>query len=170
MIELAPRSFVGIDNGVTGAVAVIHYTGAVDFWPTPTRSTGGDTRIDARALSALLAGLTNPHVVYEQGQKQPKFGTKGNFANGRSDGVLETVIELLLTVPYLPVNPKTWQSVVFKDMRRADADTKAAAIEFCRRTFPTLDLLRTPRCKGADPNIADALCMAWWAKHHAFPN
>lgn len=163
-----PSVFVGIDNGVSGAVAWLWPGGKVRVLGTPVRKAGADIRIDAAVLTRYFSPDTACfHVVYEQGQKQPKFGVKGNFANGRSDGVLETVLELL-RVPYRPVNPKDWQRDVFQGIRGAADNTKTAALEFCRRTFPEVDLRRTPRCAGPDHNFADALCMAWWARHFAF--
>lgn len=159
-------SFVGIDNGVTGAVAILRPGREAEVLRVPTRKVGEDNRIDCRSLWSLLFALGESKIVFEQGQKQPKWGCIGNFANGRSHGVVETVVELL-KVPYRPVNPKDWQADVFKGIRKADMDTKSAAKEFCRRTFPNVSLV-PPRCRTEDDNFADALCMAWWAKHHAF--
>lgn len=161
-------TYVGIDNGVSGAVAIINQDTQVRVYLTPTRKIGADTRIDAKTLVAILRCYDDLRIVYEQGQKQPTFGVKGNFANGRSDGVLETVCELL-GAPYRPVNPKDWQKDIFQGIRGAADNTKDAAIEFCRRTFPGVSLLASPRCSVPNPNMADALCMAYWAKTKAFP-
>jgi hypothetical protein len=163
-----PRTtYVGIDNGITGAVAIILPDGLAQVTPVPVRKVGADTRIDARVLWEIFLALPNPHIVFEIGQKQPAFGVKGNYANGRSHGVLETLVELR-GCPYRPVNPKDWQKDAFAGLRGWDMDTKAAAFEFCRRTFPTVSLLPTPRCVKPNDGMADALCMAWWAKNRAF--
>jgi len=159
------KTFVGVDNGTTGAVAILRPDNTLVV-KTPVRQVGKDTVLDARALANLFSTIPNPHIVFEIGQKQPIFGTIGNYANGRSHGVLETVIELL-GCPYRPVNPKDWQSDCFKGMRKAGEDTKAASEEFCRRTFPQVNLV-APGCRVVHTGFTDALCMAWWAKNRAF--
>lgn len=168
-------TWIGIDNGITGAVAFLRSTGNHIVVPVPTKTIGGDRFIDAGALIGLIQQEENPHVVYEQGQKQPKWGCKGNYANGFSHAVVDTALEALnvlsLPVPYKGVNPKTWQEHVFKDMRGAakallrDGDTKGASIDFCRRMFPQVSLLPTAKCVKPDNNFADALCMAWYARN-----
>lgn len=162
----AQETFIGIDNGVSGALAAITGT-EIEVIPTPTIQIGTATRIDERAVSWWIGKFQKPRVVIEQGQKQPKFGCKGNFANGFNCATLQTVVRMM-ELPHRLVNPKDWQGDVFKGIRGAAQSTKSVAIEFCRRTFPQVDLRRTPRSSNADDNLADALCMAWWAKNFAF--
>jgi|GEM_PF-5808564 len=168
-----PVSWIGIDNGITGAFAVLRSTGIHTVVPVPVKQLGGDRFIDASALVEMIRAEPNPQTIYEQGQKQPKWGCKGNFANGFSHAVVDTVLEVL-KVPYRGINPKTWQEHAFKDMRGAakaiakDLDTKDCSIEFCRRTFPQVRLTRSDRCTVPDNNFADALCMAWYARNVVF--
>lgn len=169
---------IGIDNGISGALAAIMDDGTVDVISMPTVTVGKSTFIDACALedwllkhsgwSKLEGGV--PRVTFEQGSKQPKFGTKGNFANGYSFGVVKTVLELQArrgNLVFQCVNAKTWQKVLFKDLRGADvegSDTKGASLEVCRRLFPTVNLV-PPRCRVPNDGWADALCMASYSFH-----
>lgn len=159
--------YVGIDNGTSGALAALMGNEVVLLERMPVVEIGKDTFIDETALAEMLGRFPGSQVVFEQGQKNPLFGTKGNFANGYSFGVVQTVLRLGRHT-YTNVNPRTWQKDVFKDMRgTGGGDTKGASLEFCRRTFPQVNLI--PKgCRKEHDGLADALCMAWWAKNYQF--
>lgn len=157
--------FVGIDNGVSGGMAVIDERGILfDARLVPTKKIGDTKVIAVNELLMLSQCFWNKNCdkvffTLEQGQKQPLFGCKGNFANGYSMGLVEGML-ITMGVPYGLANPKTWQEAVFKDMRGYTKgkknDTKSLAIEWCARRFPSH--------KIEDHNIADAVCLAWYGR------
>lgn len=163
--------YIGIDNGVTGAIAIVpNYEGAPRWEKVPVEEIGTKETVDPAATWKLLKSVCETAkadqarvvVVFEQGQKQPKFGCKGNFSNGMNFGLVWSLlaaasIEFGLT--YHNVNPKTWQAVILKDLRGATLDTKAAAIAYCARTYPLIPLI-IGRCRNPHDGAADALCMA----------
>ena len=151
----APTYFIGLDNGHTGALAVLHRDGTFeDIWETPTVKYGTETRIDEKALWAILASFEPDQcfITFEAGQKQPQFGTKGNFTNGVSHGTIRTLVALS-GIAYQEVDPATWQRPILRAVRGAGTNTKGASLEFCRRNWPSLDL------RGHD-GMSDALCLA----------
>jgi hypothetical protein len=159
---------VGIDNGCSGAVAAIEVTNGstpkVILCNTmPITSIGKNTYIDEQAVYDTLVSLKEKYqdivIGFEIGQRQPIFGTKGNFANGYGYGVIKTVVRLT-GIPHIEVNPRTWQKAIFQDIRGADMSTKDASIEYCRRTYPEQTLLPTARCTKKHDGMADALCIA----------
>lgn len=154
---------VGIDNGTSGAIAAIYPDGTYSIAAMPVKKIGDLEFIDANELAKLLIALKREDdvaVVFEQGQKNPMFGTKGNFANGYSFGVVLTALELS-AVRHRVVNPATWQKIVLKDVRTGKGgDTKGASILIAKRLFPGIDLKRTDRSRKDDDGFADALCMA----------
>jgi hypothetical protein len=163
--------YIGIDNSYTGAIAAIECDGTgskkIAYCSVmPTTSVAKNTYIDEEAVSNTLREITvnangNVMVGFEIGQKNPLFGTKGNFSNGYSYGVIKTVIRLS-KLPHIEVNPRTWQKEMFKDIKGAEMSTKDASFEFCRRTFPDQSLLATPRCKKPHDGMADAICIAFY--------
>jgi len=166
------KSFAGVDNGTSGAIAILRPDGSHRLEKMPLIEFGGKSHIDECALREILVVEESlPYTVFEQGQIQPKFGPKNNFTNGLTYGVVQTVLRLGagpgLSIPYRGVNPKNWQDDVFKGIRGAAKDTKGVAIEFCRRTFPHINLV-PPGCRVPFDGFADALCMAWWSKNFAF--
>lgn len=162
---------IGIDNGISGALAAITVDSVLDVIDMPTLKTGTSTFIDANALDAWLtkhAGWArleggSVRVTFEQGSKQPKFGTVGNFSNGYSFGVVKTILDLQAkrgNLVFQCVDPRTWQKVMFQGLRgTGKGDTKGASIEICHRLWPTFSLV-PPRCRTPHDGWADALCMA----------
>jgi hypothetical protein len=163
---------VGIDNGTSGALASVKSDGTVELLSMPVRKVGDASFIDAVEVECWLTrhyceSEVALRVTFEQGQKQPKFGTKGNFANGYSFGVVQTVLDLMAArglVRFQCVNPRTWQKMLFADLRGlAKGNTKGAAIELCRRRFPATNLVPT-RCRNPHDGWADALCLAEYSR------
>ena len=162
---------ISFDNNPTGAIAVVEFNPSesprVELLITmPTISVGKNVYIDETTIFNLINKYKKENenilVAFEIGQRQPLFGTKGNFANGFSYGVIRTLVRLS-ELPHIEVNPKTWQKEIFKDIRGADMSTKEASIEYCKRRFPNETLLPTPRCSKKHDGLADALCIASYA-------
>jgi hypothetical protein len=156
--------FIGIDNGVSGGVAIIDQSSRLmNAFLIPTKKIGDMKTIDLPSLEDDLipyqdlgAGI---NVMLEQGQKQPLFGCKGNFANGYYFGLVEGWM-IANNISYELTNPRTWQEVIFKDLRGYKKgkknDTKSLSLEICQRRFPTHNI--------KDHNIADAVCIALYLR------
>jgi len=162
---------IGIDNSYTGAIAAIEFLEAkspkvISCELMPTISVGKSISIDEDKVWERIIEFRDKYqdvvIGFEIGQKNPLFGTLGNFSNGYSYGVIRTVVRLS-GVRHTEVNPRTWQKELFKDMRGLEMSTKAASIEYCRRTFPEQSLLPTPRCKKPHDGMADSICIAVYA-------
>jgi len=158
-------NFIGIDNGTSGAIAVLDPQGEVlEMFKMPVTKVGDAVFIYAMGLCEMIERHPSTYVVAEQGQKNPMFGTKGNFANGYSFGVVKTILDLTGR-PHVLINPKTWQKIIFKDIRRGPNDsTKNLSCEFARRRWPSISLLATARSKKPDDGLADALCLAEYGR------
>lgn len=119
---------VGIDPGVTGAMAVIdgtHY----DVADLPVV----DGFVDGSLVrDALIAW--NPDVVWlEKTHTMPKGG-QANFSSGYSQGALRTAVQSL-DIPLELVLPTAWkktQGLIGKD--------KEASLALARNLFPAMDL------------------------------
>lgn len=157
--ETMVKTYIGIDNGISGAIAILDDVPRVCLMPT--YKVGVSEFIDPTELMEILLSVDDPFVVFEQGQKNPLFGTKGNFSNGYSFGVVNAVLKLG-KIPHTLVNPKTWQKVMFKDIKK-DKGTKGASIEVCGRLYPNL-CIKTERMMKPHDGMADAVMMATYGK------
>jgi crossover junction endodeoxyribonuclease RuvC len=145
---------VGIDPGLRGGVCVL----GPDPLAVPMPVTGG--QIDGRELAVLLSGASM--VAIEHAQAMPRQGVASTFRYGTGFGILLGVCEAI-GVPYRLVRPQAWQSVV---IGAGKGDTKARSIAHVHRTYPWVDL--TPgKTRVAHDGIADAVCIAEWAKKSA---
>lgn len=169
------RTYVGIDNGISGAMAaMVPDSSVAGGWRvmttrTPTLKVGDVELVDIMAAKRWLVSvgpLENMHVIMEAGQKQPVFGIKGNFSTGFSYGAFFSFLRLMGVAASI-INPKNWQNDMFRGLSaRMKTDTKACSIEMCRRLFPRVSLIATERCTKDHDGIADALCMAEWGRRN----
>ncbi|MFO7582931.1 hypothetical protein [Guyparkeria sp.] len=147
---------LGIDPGLTGALALIDPTGApliVEDLPTVQRGHGrGRVRreLDGAGLSHLL-GVHAPEItlaLVEQVASRPGQGVASVFSLGHSLGCIHGVLSAL-AIPWEPVTPTAWKRAagLGKDKEAARA---AAA-----RLFP-----RIPLHRKRDHNQAEALLIA----------
>lgn len=157
---------IGIDCGLTGAVALIgEHSWVVRVTPTLPKGKTGHQYNDA-GMAAMLAACQHalPQVglvVLEKQQAMPGQGVSSMFSVGLGFGLWRGIIAAL-GLPMLIVHPRTWQKVMLRDI--PGDDTKARSIIAASRLFPGVDLKRTPRCKGPDHNFADALLLAQYGQ------
>jgi hypothetical protein len=170
--------YVGVDPGKSGAIAILSEAGLVArIVPIPIR----DDDYDHDALAAFFRELSDPRradrglvVTLERLDAMPmKFakkggrqtdddaGTSGILANhwrGRSWAFLGMFAAFWIK-PLL-VRPQKWQKAMLDGM--PGATWKDKSIAAAKRSWPGVNLRRTPRSKTDDDGFADAL---WIAEH-----
>lgn len=159
-------TYIGIDNGITGAIAALYPDDSWQFFPVSVLDTGKDPLLDVPANLAFVedvgyraGGHQNLVVVFEHAKKNPIFGAKGNFANGRHTEFWRVLLTMA-QIPFAWVDPNTWQAHVFRGIAGSDPKTKARL--FIAQRFPgvTLDSFKHPQAEA----IRDAMCIALWAR------
>ena len=156
------KTYIGIDNGVSGSIGVISFTGAeTDFYKTPIFSCTNYqkqiktlNRIDTSALIARWSDLECPIAVVERPMVNP-----GRFnASASALRALEATLIVLeqLKIPYHFVDSKEWQKVMLPaGIKGADA-LKKASLDRGKQLFPQFAKL----FKGD----ADGMLIAEWAR------
>jgi len=148
------RLFLGLDPGVTGAVALVSADGClvlVEDLPTTARGSG---RVKRECNAAGLAQLLRPyggdvaHGVVELVAAMPRQGVASMFSIGHSAGTATAVLACLgIGFELLP--PAKW-----KRLAELPAD-KALVLTAARRLWPD-----APLRHAKDHGRAEALCMA----------
>lgn len=159
---------VGIDPGLDGAIVAVDASGCVMdrlVMPTLHAGTAGRRIVDVAGVVVALRRLAarDPHevvVALEEPSSRPGEGASRSLASGRNHGRIEGVL-VALGLRFDLVRPQTWQQAL--GLGR-DGDPKRRAIAYCRRVLPGLDLLATPRCTTPHDGIADAACLAEYAR------
>lgn len=168
---------VGIDPGLSGAFAAVQLDGpSLGVWQLPILGRGKRRELDGKSLSDSLISLADPDggggislVVVEGVTFMRGWGGASGFAFGRGYGTILGVLQSL-GLPYETAWPRRWQAAVLpalpegtpKEQRRAAM--KAASIAYVSKRFPRACLLRTPRSRALDDGLADALCIAEFAR------
>ena len=149
---------VGIDPGLSGGVCRLSSRVSFESIAVPMPVIGN--QIDGRQLAALLVGADL--VAIEHAQAMPKQGVSSTFRYGQGFGTLIGVCEGL-GLAYRLVKPRMWQTAV---IGTGAGDTKQRSAEHVHRLYPWVDLL-PGRMRKPHDGIADAVCIAEWAKKSA---
>lgn len=161
LLESDIKTYVGIDNGVSGSIGIIASNKPYLF-PMPTKSQQSYTkarqlitRVDFPRLVTILqsAYKENMLVLIERPMVNP-----GRFkATGSALRCLESVLIALemLVLPYQYVDSKEWQREILPK-GTAKEELKVASLDIGRRLFPNVEW------KGFKD--ADSLLMAEWAR------
>lgn len=151
---------VGIDPGLTGAVALVDSHGSCAVLELPTLALAGGglvkRRIDAAALARQLRELCpvgHPvrvavEAVHTIGSRNNAVQTQGSLM--RTLGAIEAVLEVL-RLPFQPVEPQVW-----KGFYGLGAE-KRASLEKARTLYPL-----APIALAKDHNKAEAVLIAHW--------
>jgi len=154
--------FIGIDPGVSGAVAMLRTTARrkrVRSWEVhdiPTVKVGKRREVDATKLFDMLSLVCwdDTLVSLERVHSMPGQGVASTFSFGKATG---TIIGCLagagLWEHTTLVTPQVWKKAMLKDMPKE----KESSIVRCRELFPyTCDYLT----KKSHHNRADATLIA----------
>ncbi|GAV19919.1 crossover junction endodeoxyribonuclease RuvC [Mariprofundus micogutta] len=143
------KSFLGIDPGQKGGVAIIHPEGA-EAWRYP-----GDIVSAADLLRDIHVNHNITMACIESVHSMPKQGVSSTFKFGQNFGAWLGILAAL-GIPHMTITPHKWQKAV---LDAGTGDTKARSLNMARRLFPEVELKYK-----ADDGKADALLMATYAK------
>lgn len=154
--------YIGIDPGLSGAVAVLADDGVlVGLHDTPVltlrTSRGSRTEYDAPGLVALLAPYAGlqAHVILEESQAMPGQGTRSMFTGGVGFGLWLDVLAAL-ALPHTRIRPAIWKRAV--GLMGLGKDKEASRLR-AMQLFPGADLRRQK-----DHGRAEALLLAWYGR------
>lgn len=155
---------VGIDPGITGALAAINHKGlqAVADMPVMQRSKGGATvknQVNAAALAELLRTWLEGYdkneirIFIERVQAMPKQGVSTMFSMGHTCGIIEGVVAARGYAHEL-VTPNEWKKALKLGKDKNQARTMA------QRLYP-----EAPLSLAKHHNRAEAILIARYGYH-----
>ena len=146
---------IGIDPGLSGAVAVLAADGTlVALCDTPvltlSTSRGSRQEYDVPGLVALLAPYAGPsaHVILEEAQSMPGQGVRSMFTVGMGFGLWLGILAAV-GLPYTRVRPQVWKRTLGLGKDKEQARLRA------QQLYPGADLRRKK-----DHGRAEALLLA----------
>ena len=157
------RISIGIDNGVSGSIAIIDENGS-RFIETPTvsqqnytKKKANITRIDWDALTKLLQPFqnTNCFVLLERPMVNPQRFQATTSALRSLEATL-VVIEML-GLPHAYLDSKEWQKALLPNGIKGSDELKKASFDIGCRLFPQhTDLIK--KHKDADGLLIAEYC------------
>lgn len=151
---------LGVDNGVSGALCLIHEAGLSVMRLMPIQKGRKGNEIDVKSVNTWLHdhNITpaNTVVVIEEpgGSKSAKAGASmaGSFHALRA-------LFVLRGFSLHRVTPQAWQK---KMLGKTNGDTKALALTVARQLWPAENWLPTERCSVPHDGLIDAALIGYF--------
>ena len=154
------KTVLGIDPGLSGALAFLGDGEAV-LYDMPVQNKGkGGHEIDMPALVALLRDLAPGIVVIERQQTRTRDGKVQAFTTGLGFGALRMAC-VALGLPHELPTPQAWKKAMLAG-ETPDENPKVTSLRVARRLFPLADL--GPK---KDAGRAEALLIAEYGRRQA---
>jgi hypothetical protein len=167
-----PDSVTSIGNyafGYCNSLNDVYFNGTDEEWKKITIDSGNDS-----LLNANIHYLGEPEHVHEE------VTVKGYVAtcttDGLTDGVkCDTCGEIIVAQQVIPAKDHNYvngKCDVCGDVKASEGlefrlnSDKENSIEVCKKLFPQVNLLATPRCKKEHDGIAEALLMAEYTRRN----
>lgn len=170
------KTYIGIDIGKAGAIAVIYPNGEMDTYQMPMIK----TELDFPELINILQSTIDmskgqAHIVYEK--LGVIFGSSKQtaFSMGQQAGAVEMAC-ICQSIPYTMVRAVDWQKQMFQGLDQITKpsktgatqvrDTKAMALVAIKRLFPKMKLTFGERATKPHDGLIDAVLMAEYARRN----
>lgn len=153
--------FIGIDPGLTGAIAFLVGPRYLVF-DTPTVDQGGTLRCNPYEMSRIIRkhapGIEAPRAAIELAQSAPDQSpvSSFNYATGYGMWLGALAAE---EIEYVEPRPQEWMAMVFGSRRDKTVSTKTRSLEKARAMFPHA-ALTLQKHHGR----AEALLIAHWLR------
>lgn len=149
--------YIGIDPGITGAVAIIDGQ-EIEFHDTPVIRAEGKSRIDSLRCAEILCDLSliRGTVIIERVHAMPKQGVTSMFTFGYGAGIWEGILAAL-KIRYQFATPQAWKKIMMAGEPKGQ-DSRLVA----RRLYPVQCEEALSRKK--DHGRADALLLAEYGR------
>lgn len=142
-------TIISVDPGLKGALVAITEDDTIAYTTMPVSG----KEIDLPTVAQWIKTMNPQLVVIEKVGSMPKQGLASTFKFGKGYGAIQGICAAL-NVPIELVTPQRWKKTVLAGTKK----DKSAAIAYCRRAFPEIDLVQ-PRCRTPHDGVADALCI-----------
>lgn len=157
---------IGVDPGITGAIAFVGPAGLIAAFRTPviTPEAGkGRKTMDLSECATIIReqletmnSRSRLVLCIEKVHAMPRDGCAGAFSFGASYGAWKG-IAAAIPIPLTEVTPQAWQKEMLAG--QSGSDTKSRAVAAAKSLFPGIPI----KCK-LDWGIADAALIAEYAR------
>lgn len=160
-------TYVGVDNATSGALAVLPPNGIPILYPfvtlpkVPKQSTELDDAWFYSTCQSIVAEHGPVRFVVERAQKFSP-GILALCSTWGCYGAIRMCLRGGLRAPFIPIDPKMWQAVMFRGM--LSGDSKDKSIRRAKELYPNISLQKTLRSTTPNDGMSDALLIAHYGK------
>jgi len=115
---------IGIDPGLTGAIAVLHDGRLTEIYDMPTAPRGSRNAVIPAALTDILRQWDDGLAFVEMVHSMPGQGVSSAFNFGHGCGVIEGVLAAL-RIPSTLVTPQKWKKAMSVSADKGQARGRA---------------------------------------------
>lgn len=170
------KSFIGIDIGVNGGIAIIE-EGKLVFTATIPKV---QNKVDVHELNRLLSSFKSrseeQYVVIEDLHSIFGTGAKSNFQFGWINGIIEAIL-ISNGYSFEKIQPKKWQETCWQGIRpilintgkkkkngevKYKVDTKGTSLLAAKRLYPKADFSISERAKKQHDGIVDSVLLSYY--------
>ncbi len=150
--------YIGIDPGLSGAVAVLDSEGRL-LWveDVPTMKPGKKPVYDVAGMAGLLLRSGEATACLEQAQGMPGQGITSTFHIGEGFGIWRGILAAF-EIPLLTVRPSVWQRAMFRGIATGNT-TKEKSVILSMQLFPEIRLV-PEGCRKPKDGRSDAALIA----------
>lgn len=162
---MSTEYFIGIDPGLSGAVAIISSDGEATIHDTPTTKVKSGKKNKNMYVESLMADILrqyagdNVEVKLEKAQSMPKQGVASTFSTGEGYGLWRGILAAL-RMPYTIVTSQKWKKAMMDGMGKE----KSASCYRGQQLFPSVELFGPQG--GAKDGRGDALLIAEYGRRN----
>lgn len=156
--------YIGIDNGVSGALAAIHteHPEIVRLRSTPIQKARKGNEINAADIAEWLRGIAvNDQITVIIEEPGGSKSAKAASSMAGSFHALRAIMEVC-GYRWHRITPQSWQKVMLPGCKAAD--TKPRALAKARQLWPTETWLESPRCRVPHDGWVDAALIAEYGR------
>ena len=142
------QTIIALDPGLKGAIA---WGDRQHVQAKPFPLVGKE--LDLVTLAAMIEASGASLAIVEKVHSMPKQGVSSTFKFGQGYGSILGILAAF-QIPVELVRPQEWKKIVLAGSKK----DKNAAIAYCRRRFPQIEII-LPRCRKPHDGMTDALCL-----------
>lgn len=146
---------IGIDPGFSGGISLFEDGKCVEVFPMPFYIADNEKKvINGKIIADYIKINSVDIVMIEFVHALPRDGSVSAFSFGKNTGIIIGACQAT-GVKIVEVAPQKWKKVVLGE--KYDHKDKKGTINFCKDTFPTINLLATKRSKVDHDGMADSI-------------
>lgn len=154
--------YIGVDPGASGGIAMIKDNGEMFLYAAMPQT----ERDIAEVFKAVSGSTTIDYKgTIEAVHAMPGQGVTSMFSFGRNYGFLRGCL-ISHGISFRETTPKEWQRAVgiFAKKGEVKKDHKMRCLAKAQQMFPEVTLWSTPRSKGAQLAVCDAMLIAYYGR------